>query len=66
MICHCVVESPRPGWVVVAKRTTGRAGPNGEHAVDYEICPDCGGSLIAHCCEGICAQPETSGPRSTE
>ena len=61
MICHCVAESPRPGWIVVV-----RAGPNGEHAVDYEICPDCGGSLIAHCCEGICAQPETSGPRSTE
>lgn len=21
-------------------------------------CPDCGGSGIAHCCEGDCAQPE--------
>lgn len=24
-------------------------------------CPDCGGSGVAHCCDGICAQPETAG-----
>jgi hypothetical protein len=58
MICHCVAESPSPGWVVVVRAEHG--------GVEYEICPDCGGSLTAHCCEGICAQPETSGPRSPE
>jgi DnaJ-class molecular chaperone len=23
-------------------------------------CPDCGGGGQAHCCDGICAQPETA------
>lgn len=23
-----------------------------------EPCPDCGGSGVAHCCDGICEQPE--------
>jgi len=26
-------------------------------------CSDCGGSGIAHCCDGICAQPEDEGLR---
>jgi hypothetical protein len=27
-------------------------------AGDFIPCPDCGGQTIAHCCEGLCEQPE--------
>ena len=29
-------------------------------------CPDCGGSGIAHCCDGICEQPGTPGGRASD
>ena len=26
-------------------------------------CPDCGGTGIAHCCDGICEQPDRAPPK---
>jgi hypothetical protein len=51
MICPCI-NGPLAGWIVVAHRHDG--------TVEYEICPECGGALIAHCCEGDQAQPASS------
>jgi DnaJ-class molecular chaperone len=28
------------------------------------VCPECGGSGIAHCCEGIRVQPKATAPGS--
>jgi len=28
---------------------------------DFIPCPDCGGQAIAHCCEGLCEQPDAPG-----
>jgi hypothetical protein len=29
-------------------------------------CPDCGGSGIAHCCDGICEQPNAPSDRAPD
>jgi hypothetical protein len=42
MICRCVSESRLPGWVVVRQA---------DGHTDYARCPDCGGSLVASCCD---------------
>jgi hypothetical protein len=52
MLCATCRFSERPGFV----RRDG-AGPAAE-ATEYLPCPDCGGAAIAHCCEGLCDQPE--------
>jgi hypothetical protein len=59
MICRCVTESPHAGWIVIARHDDGsNTRPAGCQREEYGICPDCGGSLIAHCCEGMQTQPE--------
>jgi hypothetical protein len=53
MLCDTCRFSERPGFV--------RRDPAGETAAvaaEYLPCPDCGGHAIAHCCEGLCEQPE--------
>jgi len=30
--------------------------------ISFIPCPECGGQAIAHCCEGLCEQPEVAGP----
>ena len=51
MLCEICRWSGRRGFV--------RA-PRGRSDDDHSSlipCPDCGGTGIAHCCDGICAQP---------
>jgi len=63
MLCETCRYSGRVGFV--------RAG---SHASSDERddqaalipCPDCGGSGIAHCCEGICEQPSAPGGRAPD
>jgi len=32
---------------------------------DMIPCPDCGGAGIAHCCDGLCAQPDAAPAQAT-
>jgi hypothetical protein len=52
MLCDSCRWSERPGFVRAANAPD-----------DRQImipCPDCGGTGIAHCCDGICEQPDRS------
>jgi hypothetical protein len=51
MFCETCRWSGRPGFVRVARDIQKDDG--------YEMipCPDCGGQGIAHCCDGLCEQP---------
>jgi hypothetical protein len=51
MLCDTCRWTGRPGFVRGARTRDDDQG-------DLIPCPDCGGSGIAHCCDGICAQPE--------
>ena len=51
MLCETCRLTGRPGFVRMARRADD---PADEPMVP---CPDCGGSGIAHCCDGICEQP---------
>lgn len=55
MLCESCRWSGRPGFV----RARDRAGA--DDCVDERRglipCPECGGTGIAHCCDGICEQP---------
>ena len=53
MLCDTCRFSERPGFV---RRDAGL--PATAEAAEYLPCPDCGGQAIAHCCEGLCEQPE--------
>jgi hypothetical protein len=55
MLCETCRWNERPGFVRV-RRTMERN--------DSELipCPDCGGHGIAHCCDGICEQPDPAPP----
>jgi hypothetical protein len=47
MLCETCQWAGRRGFV---------RGPRGDN--DMIPCPDCGGTGIAHCCDGICEQPQ--------
>jgi hypothetical protein len=51
MLCETCRYTERPGFV-----RTRRAAQAG--ADDMIPCPECGGQGIAHCCDGVCEQPE--------
>ena len=56
MLCETCRWNERPGFVRV---------PRSAQASDrYALipCPDCGGQGVAHCCDGICEQPEIIRP----
>jgi hypothetical protein len=36
--------------------------PQRNEQYDLIPCPDCGGQGIAHCCDGICEQPDPIAP----
>ena len=59
MLCDTCRWSERPGFV--------RAPRASENTVYHEFvpCPDCGGQGIAHCCDGICEQPQHGPPNDT-
>ena len=55
MLCETCRWTEQPGFV----RASGRAG--NDEPGDMIPCPDCGGQGVAHCCDGICEQPDVSG-----
>jgi hypothetical protein len=66
MLCDTCRWTERPGFVRRAPLSgslpqTGadpRSGEGSREALDFVPCPECGGQAIAHCCEGLCEQPE--------
>jgi hypothetical protein len=54
MLCDTCRFGERPGFVRVARA----AGKNDTVDDGLVPCPDCGGQGIAHCCDGICEQPQ--------
>ena len=50
MLCDTCRWTGRPGFVRAP-------GSIQEDPCAIIPCPDCGGQGIAHCCDGICAQP---------
>jgi hypothetical protein len=57
MLCETCRYSGRVGFVRAGGPT-----PTDDRVDDQAAlipCPDCGGSGIAHCCDGICEQPST-------
>jgi hypothetical protein len=62
MLCETCRYSGRVGFVRAGGPT-----PTDDRVDDQAAlipCPDCGGSGIAHCCDGICEQPSTAGDRA--
>lgn len=54
MLCDTCQWTGRPGFVRSQERPDGK---------DVLIpCPDCGGTGVAHCCDGICEQPQRATP----
>ena len=61
MLCETCRWTERPGFIRrPAKPDPGPAAPR-DQAADFIPCPDCGGQAIAHCCEGLCEQPDARG-----
>jgi hypothetical protein len=60
MLCETCRYSGRVGFVRAGHQTST------DDRVDEPMipCPDCGGSGIAHCCDGICEQPGTPDRRA--
>jgi len=55
MLCETCRWTERPGFIRRPKSAPGEAD-------DFIPCPECGGQAIAHCCEGLCEQPEGDLP----
>ena len=58
MLCETCRWTERPGFVRQASVSAGR---QDREEPDFIPCPDCGGQTVAHCCEGLCEQPEPEG-----
>jgi hypothetical protein len=56
MLCETCRFTGRPGFVRATGKT--RADDRTDDLSAMIPCPDCGGSGIAHCCDGICEQPD--------
>jgi hypothetical protein len=56
MLCETCRWTERPGFVLRRGADVGAAGV--PQPVSFIPCPDCGGQAIAHCCEGLCEQPQ--------
>jgi hypothetical protein len=57
MLCETCRYSGRVGFVRVGAPTHGHASSDDRADEQLIPCPECGGSGIAHCCDGICEQP---------
>ena len=64
MLCGTCRHSGRVGFVR-ASANAPAGGRIGEQA-GLIPCPDCGGSGIAHCCDGICEQPNAPSDRAPD
>ena len=66
MLCDTCRWTERPGFVrrpaALVTPVVGSLPPPGSEAAAFVPCPDCGGQAIAHCCEGLCEQPEADTP----
>jgi hypothetical protein len=62
MLCETCRYSGRVGFV----RASGHALTDDRVDESMIPCPDCGGSGIAHCCDGICEQPVAPGGRASD
>jgi hypothetical protein len=51
MLCETCRWSGRPGFVRIPQSV------QQDNHCELVPCPDCGGQGIAHCCDGICKQP---------
>jgi hypothetical protein len=51
MLCDTCRWTGRPGFVHAPRSVQ-------EDPCSMIPCPDCGGQGIAHCCDGICEQPD--------
>src|SRR5579862_6365531 len=62
MLCDTCRWTERPGFVrssaIPVSPATGSPPRSGIASTGFVPCPDCGGHAIAHCCEGLCEQPE--------
>jgi hypothetical protein len=50
MICDTCRWTERPGFIRRPAEPIGTP--------EFIPCPECGGQAIAHCCEGLCEQPD--------
>lgn len=50
---RCANCNERPGFV----RAHVRGNVDGERLITWEPCPDCMGSAVGHCCDGLQEQP---------
>ncbi len=57
MLCETCRWTEQPGFIRRAKSE-----PAARAEADFIPCPDCGGQAIAHCCEGLCEQPDRDLP----
>jgi len=62
MLCETCRLSGRVGFVRAASLAS--AGDGVDERAGLIPCPDCGGTGIAHCCDGICEQPQAPGDGS--
>jgi hypothetical protein len=60
MLCDTCRWTERPGFI--PQRSADPADSAASGTVVFIPCPECGGQTIAHCCEGLCEQPEAGGP----
>jgi len=65
MLCETCRWTERPGFIrrpkpsPLLEASPAQALPPGQgDCAEFIPCPDCGGQAIAHCCEGLCAQPD--------
>jgi hypothetical protein len=62
MLCETCRWTERPGFIRRPAEADPGPAAHPEEAADFIPCPDCGGQAIAHCCEGLCEQPEPDAP----
>jgi|KBSMisStaDraftv2_1062788.scaffolds.fasta_scaffold498908_2 hypothetical protein len=66
MLCETCRYSGRVGFVRAGGLTSTHTSSDDRVNEPLIPCPDCGGSGIAHCCDGICEQPGTPGGRASD
>jgi hypothetical protein len=60
MLCDTCRWTERPGFI--PRQSADLSDSAGPGTMAFIPCPDCGGHAIAHCCEGLCEQPEAAQP----
>jgi hypothetical protein len=63
MLCETCRWTERPGFV---RRPQPSEPSDPQQSSAFIPCPDCGGAAIAHCCEGLCEQPDPAEPAAPD